>query len=72
MASQLENPHTVLMALRKAGDHLSEAHRQAGEREWRDGKWRSDLTGWTRDAIFGINSTLDAIVGMLADQFEEI
>lgn len=59
----LESPEYVVSKLREAGQSLSLAHQRAGESEGD----RRDLNGAVREAIFGINSTIDALASMIEE-----
>lgn len=59
--SVLTEPQVVIEHLRDAGKALSAAHQWAGEQEGD----RSDLIGPVRDLIFGLNSSIDALVGAI-------
>lgn len=61
MMSRLDNPAIVIGKLQEAGRSLSAAHAAASETEGH----RDNLTGPVRDAIFGINTTVDALVQMI-------
>lgn len=59
----LTNPTAVLHHLRAAREKLSFAHAAAGETEGD----QSDLNGPVRDAIYGINTTIDALYELIEE-----
>lgn len=64
---RLEHPERVRDRLREAGESLSAAHREAGEEE--DG--RTDLNGPMRDAIFGLNTAVDALRQIIDETLDD-
>lgn len=57
----LENPNAIIYHLRRAVGELSLAHGVAGETEGN----RTNLSGPVRDAIYGLNTTVDALVVLI-------
>jgi hypothetical protein len=64
--SALVDPQRVIDELVLAGIHLSAAHAAAAEQE----DDRADLIGPTRDMIFGLNSSVAALVDLIEQASE--
>lgn len=63
-SARLEHPETVLQNLRSARLSLGLAHSYAGETE----RGATDLNGPVRDALFALNSMIDALEAMIEDR----
>ena len=60
---KLTSPSNVVQHLREASEQLASAHLMAGES---DGN-QTNLTGPVRDAIFGLNTAVEALVEMIEE-----
>jgi hypothetical protein len=60
---KLTHPSNVVHHLREASEQLSSAHLMAGESEGD----RTNLIGPVRDAIFGLNTAVEALVAMIEE-----
>ena len=56
----LDDPTTVLYYLREMRQAGSQAHGAAGE--------EVERIGWVRDMIFGLNTAVDALIGMVESE----
>ncbi len=59
----LTHPTEVVKHLRNASEQLSSAHLIAGESEGA----QTNLTGYVRDMIFGLNTAVEALLEMIEE-----
>ena len=59
----LTSPTNVVQHLREASEQLSSAHLMAGESQGD----QTNLIGPVRDAIFGLNTAVEALIAMIEE-----